>query len=89
MMMRRARRRSISEINVVPYIDVSLVLLIIFMITAPLLQTGVEVELPRAEAKPLDQDQEPPLVVTIDASGHFFWTSVQAAANRSHPTSSR
>jgi len=67
-----SRRRPISEINVVPYIDVTLVLLIIFMITAPLLQTGVEVDLPQAEAKPIEEPSAPPLIVSIDADGRFF-----------------
>ncbi|MGD8498667.1 MAG: biopolymer transporter ExbD, partial [Chromatiales bacterium] len=70
-----------SQINVVPYIDVMLVLLVIFMVTAPLLQTGVEVDLPEVEAKPLDeqqsQDQEP-LVVTVDRQGQFFLGSGNA-----------
>ncbi|MGD8643568.1 MAG: protein TolR [Chromatiales bacterium] len=70
-----------SQINVVPYIDVMLVLLVIFMVTAPLLQTGVEVDLPEVEAKPLDeqqsQDQEP-LVVTVDRQGQFFLGSSNA-----------
>ncbi len=67
-----SRRKPMSEINVVPYIDVTLVLLIIFMITAPLLQTGVEVDLPQAEAKTVDQDKEPPVVVTIDKNGSYY-----------------
>jgi len=61
-----------AEINVVPYIDVTLVLLIIFMITAPLLQTGVDVELPKAQAKTVSQEQNPPLVVSIDKKGQYF-----------------
>jgi len=61
-----------AEINVVPYIDVSLVLLIIFMITTPLLQTGVDVDLPQAEAKAVDPGNEPPVVVTIKADGELF-----------------
>jgi biopolymer transport protein TolR len=69
---RSSRRRPISEINVVPYIDVTLVLLIIFMITAPLLQTGVEVDLPQAEAKPIEEQSDPPLIVSIDADGRLF-----------------
>ena len=52
------RRRPMAEINVVPYIDVSLVLLIIFMVTAPMLQTGVDVDLPQAEAKSVDPTDE-------------------------------
>jgi biopolymer transport protein TolR len=69
---RAGRRKPMAEINVVPYIDVSLVLLIIFMITAPLLQTGVDVDLPQAEAKTVDPQQEPPVVVSINAEGRLF-----------------
>ncbi len=71
-MARRSRRRPIAEINVVPYIDVMLVLLVIFMITAPLLKTGVEVTLPKADAKPMEQTQSEPLIVTVDGEGRFF-----------------
>jgi biopolymer transport protein TolR len=66
------RRRPMAEINVVPYIDVMLVLLVIFMITAPLLKTGVEVTLPRADAKPIEQVDNEPVVVTVDAAGKFY-----------------
>lgn len=66
------KRRSIAEINVVPYIDVMLVLLVIFMVTAPLITQGVAVNLPTASAKPLPQESEPPVVVTIDASGSIY-----------------
>ena len=66
------RHRPMAEINVVPYIDVMLVLLVIFMITAPLLKTGVEVTLPTADAKPLEQVQSEPLVVTVDDRGRFY-----------------
>ena len=58
----RKRRKLKAEINVVPYIDVMLVLLIIFMVTAPLLNLGVDVELPQADAKPIQQDKEPVIV---------------------------
>ena len=61
-----------SEINVVPYIDVMLVLLVIFMITAPLLSQGVKVDLPQADAEPLDVETQEPLVVTIDAAGNYY-----------------
>jgi biopolymer transport protein TolR len=61
-----------SEINVVPYIDVMLVMLVIFMITAPLLNQGVDVELPQADAEPMDSDQKDPLVLTVDAEGRYF-----------------
>ncbi|NDD74794.1 MAG: protein TolR [Gammaproteobacteria bacterium] len=68
------RRRPMSEINVVPYIDVMLVLLIIFMVTAPLLTQGVKVDLPQASAEPVaaNDPQTPPLVVSIDRSGQIF-----------------
>ena len=62
-----------AEINVVPYIDVTLVLLIIFMITTPMLQTGVDVDLPQAESASVDQqDDTPPVVVSIKKSGEYF-----------------
>ena len=66
------KKRLMSEINVVPYIDVMLVLLIIFMVTAPLLSTGVEVELPKAAAEPLLDQEEEPFVVTVDAEGNYY-----------------
>lgn len=71
-MSSRSRRGPIAEINVVPYIDVMLVLLVIFMITAPLLKTGVEVTLPQADAKPMEQTQSEPLIVSVDREGRFF-----------------
>ena len=67
-----ARRRSMSDINVVPYIDVMLVLLIIFMVTAPLLNQGVEVDLPTAPANPLDADGPEPIVVSVDETGLIY-----------------
>ncbi len=66
------KRRSMSEINVVPYIDVMLVLLIIFMITAPLLKQGVDVELPNAPANPLDVNSPEPIVISVDAEGAMY-----------------
>ena len=61
-----------SEINVVPYIDVMLVLLIIFMITAPLLKQGVDVDLPTAPANPLDVDSPEPIVISVDEEGLIY-----------------
>ncbi len=62
-----------GEINVVPYIDVMLVLLIIFMVTAPLLTQGVEVELPKAAAEPIDSGKnDEPLVLSVDAAGRYY-----------------
>jgi biopolymer transport protein TolR len=69
----KGRRRPMAEINVVPYIDVMLVLLVIFMITAPLLNLGVEVELPKADAEPMDaQESDEPLVITVLQNGDLY-----------------
>ena len=79
------RRRLMGEINVVPYIDVMLVLLIIFMITAPLLTQGVKVELPKAGAEPLDarevKNQEP-LILSVDRQGRLYLNLGADAAKR-------
>jgi biopolymer transport protein TolR len=69
---RRKLRKPMSQINVVPYIDVMLVLLIIFMITAPLLTQGVHVDLPQAEAEALPPEADDPVVVTVSAAGDFY-----------------
>ncbi len=66
------RKAPMAEINVVPYIDVMLVLLVIFMITAPLLKTGVEIELPNTAAKPLDEHQKDPVVLSVNKEGLLF-----------------
>jgi biopolymer transport protein TolR len=67
------KRRLMGEINVVPYIDVMLVLLIIFMVTAPLLTQGIEVELPKAAADPIDSGKnDEPLVLSVDAAGRLY-----------------
>lgn len=68
----RYKKKAMSEINVVPYIDVMLVLLIIFMITAPLLTQGVQVELPQAAAEPMQSNEKEPLVVTVTAAGNYY-----------------
>lgn len=65
-------RRPMSEINVVPFIDVMLVLLVIFMITAPLLTQGVKVDLPKTAAKSIPDQQKEPLIVTVDSSGNYY-----------------
>ena len=72
---RRPRRRQgmMSEINVVPYIDVMLVLLIIFMVTAPLLNLGVDIQLPQSAAQSLDNKDEP-VLVSVDQEGHMYLT---------------
>ena len=72
MARQRVRKRPIAEINVVPYIDVMLVMLVIFMITAPLLTQGVKVDLPVAAAQPIEEADKEPLVVTVDAGGSMY-----------------
>ncbi len=66
------KRRAVSEINVVPYIDVMLVLLIIFMITAPIVQQGVEVELPKLSANSLPPEQQEPVILTVSKTGEYY-----------------
>ncbi|EGN74655.1 TolR protein [Idiomarina sp. A28L] len=68
----RKRRKPVSEINVVPYIDVMLVLLIIFMVTAPLITQGVEVDLPQAQSEAISDDTRPPIVASVDRDGNYF-----------------
>ena len=63
-----------AEINVVPYIDVMLVLLVIFMITAPLLTQGVKVDLPQADAAPMEEEAKRPLVINVDQAGDLYIT---------------
>jgi biopolymer transport protein TolR len=66
------KRRAVAEINVVPYIDVMLVLLIIFMVTAPMLMQGVKVDLPDAAAEPVNNQDSEPLIVSIDSAGRLY-----------------
>ena len=67
------KRKLMGEINVVPYIDVMLVLLVIFMVTAPLLTQGIQVELPEAGAEPIaDVPNHPPLILSVDAEGNLY-----------------
>lgn len=68
----RSKRKLNAEINVVPYIDVTLVLLIIFMVTAPMLTQGVDVELPKAAAQPVETEDNEPLIVSVNAQGEYF-----------------
>lgn len=70
--LRKTRKKPLSEINVVPYIDVMLVLLVIFMICAPLLSQGVNVTLPQAAAKVLSPKEAEPIIVSIDSSGNYY-----------------
>lgn len=68
----RSHKRPIAEINIVPYVDVMLVLLIIFMVTAPMLTQGVQVDLPLAKAEPIPDSHKPPLVVSVDTKGLLY-----------------
>jgi biopolymer transport protein TolR len=68
---RRRRRAVMSEINVTPFVDVMLVLLIVFMVSAPLLTVGVPLDLPQSQAKSLDQDREP-LTISVNLQGQIF-----------------
>lgn len=79
---RRKVRRPMAEINIVPYIDVMLVLLVIFMITTPLLNQGVDVNLPKATARPLHASEAQPIVVSVDAKGQYF---LNIASNPKRP----
>ena len=68
----RKKHRPMAEINVVPYIDVMLVLLIIFLVTAPMLMQGGKVDLPEANADPVENQDSEPLIVSVDASGKLY-----------------
>ncbi len=81
------KRKLMGEINVVPYIDVMLVLLVIFMVTAPLLTQGVKVELPKAGAEPIDNVADhPPLIISVDAEGNLY---INVGDNEDEPSSSK
>jgi biopolymer transport protein TolR len=71
-MSRRRGRKLMGEINVVPYIDVMLVLLIIFMVTAPMLSQGIKVDLPQAAAEPIEPDDLEPLLLSVDSAGLMY-----------------
>ncbi len=79
------KRKLIGEINVVPYIDVMLVLLVIFMVTAPLLTQGIEVDLPKANAEPIESvPDHDPLVISVDAEGNLY---INAGDDEDKPSS--
>ena len=81
------KRKLMSEINVVPYIDVMLVLLVIFMVTAPLLTQGIEVHLPQANSEPIpDVSNHPPLVLSVDAAGNLY---LNVGDNEDEPTTGK
>jgi len=75
-----------SDINVVPYIDVMLVLLIIFMVTAPMLMQGVQVDLPEASADPVENQDSEPVIVSVDAAGQLYLNLGQEKQVLSLPT---
>jgi biopolymer transport protein TolR len=84
-MNNRRGRRLVAEMNVVPYIDVMLVLLIIFMITAPMLTQGIKVDLPKAGAEPLPEEmmrEHQPLILSVDSSGQYY---LNIGANEESP----
>lgn len=70
--MPAARRRPMSEINVVPYIDVMLVLLVIFMAAAPMLAQGIQLDLPKEPSEPLERSEQDPLIVSIQRDGSMY-----------------
>lgn len=78
----RIRRKKVAEINVVPYIDVMLVLLIIFMAVTPVITQGVKVDLPQAESEQLPEDAKPPFIVSVTAEGEY---SIKAGEADSEP----
>ena len=72
MKLKSQRKKPVSEINVVPYIDVMLVLLVIFMITTPILSQGITVDLPHAASENLPTEDQEPIIVSVDSSGKYF-----------------
>ncbi|CAM3581641.1 MULTISPECIES: protein TolR [Halomonas] len=71
---RSGKSKPMGEINVVPFIDVMLVLLVIFMITAPMLTQGVQVELPQVSSQPIDEQENDPIIISVDSDGGYFIT---------------
>lgn len=68
----KIKKKPMAEINVVPYIDVMLVLLVVFMVTAPMLMQGVKVDLPQAPSAPIDDKDDEPLIVSVDKDGNYY-----------------
>jgi|SRR5690554_1867774 len=68
----KVKKKPMAEINVVPYIDVMLVLLVVFMVTAPMLMQGVKVDLPEAPSAPMDEQDDEPLIVSVDKEGKYY-----------------
>lgn len=82
---RQNRRKPMAEINVVPMIDVMLVLLIVFMITAPLMTQGIKVDLPKVDSEPVEESDQPTLVVSINAQGQYFISLGEESADDPPP----
>jgi len=81
------KRKLMAEINVVPYIDVMLVLLVIFMVTAPMLTQGIDVSLPKANSEPIDDvPNHPPVVLSVDAEGNLY---LSVGDNKNEPTTGK
>jgi len=74
------KRKLVSDINVVPYIDVMLVLLVVFMVSAPLMVQGILLNLPEASNEPLPREQQDPLIISVDSKGQFF-LEIQSSKN--------
>lgn len=90
MTRRRSRKKLVAEINVVPYIDVMLVLLVIFMVTTPLLNQGVEIDLPKAQADLLnDIDGDEPIVLSVNKEGVYFLNKAQEPTEPQNETQIR
>ena len=83
---RRRQSRPMAEINVVPYIDVMLVLLIIFMVTTPLLSQGVQVNLPKAKAQSITLKKQEPIIVSVDSKGHLYLNITKHPSQAIAPT---
>lgn len=79
------RRKPMAEINMVPLIDVMLVLLIVFMVTAPLITQGIKIDLPQADAEPMEESEEETLVVSINAKGQYFINLGEVSAENPEP----
>ena len=69
---RKVKKKPMAEINVVPYIDVMLVLLVVFMVTAPMLMQGVKVDLPQAPSAPMENRDDEPLIISVKADGRYY-----------------
>ncbi len=76
LLRKNSNLKKINEINIVPYVDVMLVLLVIFMVTAPTLQQAIQVDLPQSAGKPIEQAKKSPMIVTLSKSGNIYLSSV-------------